>query len=129
MKKFLFISFILVVFVATLSGCNKGNNGGKEVKVYGMESFSEVTEDSLVTYTDKKVTQQFKKAVSSAKKQSGIVDMEDPQYKVELGGESFFLWLNEEHGTIMDVEDTNSIHSLTDESVENINDMLRLQEN
>lgn len=125
MKKFLFISFFLIVFVASLSGCSKGIIGVKEVNVYEMESFSEVIEGSLVTFTDKKETQQFKKAISSAKKQPGIVDMADPQYKVGLGGKSFFLWLSEEHGTIMDVKDTHYIYSLTDKSVEKLYDMLR----
>lgn len=90
-----------------------------------MENFSEVIGDSLVTFTDKKEIQQFKEAFSSAKKQSGIVDMADPQYKVELGGKSFFLWLSPDHGTIMDVEETHTIYSLTGKSVENVNDMFR----
>lgn len=125
MKKVLFLSFLLVVFVASLGGCSKGIKGIKEINVYEMESFSEVIEDSLVTLTDDKEIQQFKEAFSSAKKQSGIVDMADPQYKVELGGKSFFFWLSPENGTIMDVEDTNTIYSLTDQSVGNINDIFR----
>ena len=120
MKKYLIISLFLFAFIPFLSGCNKEI---KKVNVYEMESFSEVREDSLVTFTDKKAIKQFENAFRSAKKQPGVVDMADPQYKVELGGKSFFLWLSQNHGTIMDVEDTNTIYSLTNKSVENINNM------
>ena len=126
MKKYLFISIFLFAFLATLSGCSKGMKEVKEVNVYEMESFSEVKEDSLVTFTDEKEIKQFNKAFNSAKKQPGIVDMADPQYKVELGGKSFFLWLSQDHGTIMDVENTHTIYSLTDKSVENVNNLFRL---
>ncbi|AOV08022.1 hypothetical protein [Sporosarcina ureilytica] len=85
MKKYLFISILLFAFLASLSGCSKGIKEVKKVNVYEMESFSEVRGDSLVTFTDKKAIKQFKKTFSSAKKQPGVVDMADPQYKVELG--------------------------------------------
>lgn len=122
MKKLLLIPFILFVFLVFLNACNKEV---KEVNVYEMESYSEIIEDSLVTYTNKKEIQQFKEAFSSAKKQSGIVDMADPHYKVELGEESFFLWLDQDHGTIMNVKDTNTIYYLTDKSVENMKNIFR----
>ncbi|WP_438317031.1 hypothetical protein [Sporosarcina sp. FA9] len=125
MKKYLFISIFLFAFIASLSGCSKGMKEVKEVNVYEMESFSEVKEDSLVTFTKKKEIKQFKKAVNSAKKQPGIVDMADPQYKVELGGRSIFLWLSQDHGTIMDIEDTNTIYTLTNKSVKNVNNIFR----
>ncbi|CAM3041798.1 hypothetical protein FITA111629_00110 [Filibacter tadaridae] len=124
MNKYLTISILLFAFISSLSGCSKGIKE-VEVNVYEMESFSEVREDSLVTFTDKKAIKQFKKAFSSAKKQPGAVDMADPQYKVELGGKSFFLWLSQDHGTIMDVEDTNTIYSLTGKSVKSVNNMFR----
>lgn len=125
MKKYLIISIFLFAFIPSLSGCSKGIKEVEGVNVYEMESFSEVREDSLVTFTDEKAIKQFKKAFSSAKKQPGVVDMADPQYKVELGGKSFFLWLSQDHGTIMDVEDTNTIYSLTGKSVKNVNNMFR----
>lgn len=125
MKKYLIISIFLFASIASLSGCSKGIKEVKEVNIYEMESFSEVKEDSLVTFTDKKAIKQFKKAFGSAKKQPGVVDMADPQYKVELGEKSFFLWLNQDHGTIMDVEDTNTIYTLTSKSVKNVNNIFR----
>ncbi|MFD1928984.1 hypothetical protein ACFSFY_13155 [Sporosarcina siberiensis] len=125
MKKYLIISIFLFALIASLSGCSKGIKEVKEVNIYEMENFSEVKEDSLVTFTDKKAIKQFKKAFSSAKKQLVVVDMADPQYKVELGEKSFFLWLSQDHGTIMDVEDTNTIYTLTNQSVENVKNIFR----
>lgn len=125
MKKYLIVFIFLFAFIPALSGCSKGIKEVNEVKVYEMESFSEVREASLVTFTDRKSIKQFKKAVSSAKKQPGVVDMADPQYRVELGGKSFFLWISQDHGTIMDVEDTNTIYSLTSKSIIDVNDMFR----
>ena len=120
MKKTLISIISLVTFIFILSGCS-GIKKVSEVNVYEMESFSEVKEGSIATFTGKNEIKQFKKAFSSAKKQPGIVDMADPQYKVELGEKSYFLWLSQEHGTIMNVEDTNTIYSLKDNSVENLN--------
>ncbi|WP_025786212.1 hypothetical protein [Sporosarcina sp. D27] len=120
MKKTLILSLSLVIFIFVLSGCN-GIKKISEVNVFEMESFSEVKEDSLVTFKEKNEIKQFKKAFSSAKKQPGIVDIADPQYKVILGEKSYFLWLSQEHGTIMNVEDTNTIYSLKDNSVEKLN--------
>ena len=125
MKKYLIISILIFSLIASLSACSKGIKEVKEVNVYELESFSEVKEDSLVTFTDKKAIKQFKKAFSSAKKQPGVVDMADPQYKVELDEKSFFLWLSQDHGTIMDVEDTNTIYTLTNKSVKNVNNIFR----
>lgn len=122
MKKTLILSLSLVIFIFVLSGCS-GIKKISEVNVFEMESFSEVKEGSLVTFKEKNEIKQLKKAFSSAKKQPGKVDIVDPQYKVELGGKSYFLWLSQEHGTIMNVEDTNTIYSLKDNSVANLNNL------
>ncbi|GKV70071.1 hypothetical protein NCCP2716_25690 [Sporosarcina sp. NCCP-2716] len=125
MKKLLFISVFLFAFMPSLGGCSKGITEVKEVRIYEMESFSEVKQDSLVIYTEPMATKQFEKAFRSAKKKRGKVDITDPEYKVELGEKTYFLWLSQESGTIMDVEDTNTIYSLIDSSVENLNDIFR----
>lgn len=125
MKKYLIRFILLVGFVFALSGCSQGIKSVKEVKVYEAISYDEINENSLVTFTNPKETKQFNKAFGKAKKQSGIVDMADPQYQVTLGGKSFYLWLNADHGTIMDIEDTHTIYRLTDQSVEHINNLLQ----
>lgn len=124
MKKYLIISITFVAFIFILGSCSKETKQVSEVNVYEMESSSEVKEDSLITFTEEKVIKQFEKAFSSAKKQSGIVDVADPEYKVELDGKSYFLWLRQDGGTIMNVEDTNTVYSLQEKHAKSINDLL-----
>ncbi|RSD28677.1 hypothetical protein [Mesobacillus subterraneus] len=111
MKK---LTFILVMVVAFIVGCS--SEPIEEVNVYKMKSFSETDMDILVKYTDSKVINAFIKAFNAAHKEPGVVNMADPDYKVELGDETYFLWLEDDHGTIMNMEDTNTIYTLSKRS-------------
>lgn len=122
MKKYLLILILLLTCLVSLSSCSAG---AKEVKVYEMASFSETKEESLMTITDKKQLKQLQKAFGSAKKQPGIANMADPQYKVEIGKETYFLWLDQDHGTIMDVKDTHTIYTLSEKSVKHIHAIIQ----
>ena len=51
--------------------------------------------------------------------------MDDPQYKVELGEETYFLWIHEESGTIMNTKDTHTIYSLSDPSVKKVSELIQ----
>lgn len=62
----------------------------------------------------------FKKAVNDSKKEPGIVNMTNPQYQFSIGEETYFLWITEKSGTIMDTKDTHTIYTLSDSSVEEI---------
>lgn len=89
-----------------------------------MKNFSTVKEDSLTTFIDLETIKDFSKAFNNAKKEPGIVNMSDPDYKVELGDESYFLWVSEEHGTIMNLSDTNTVYTLSKNSAKTINELL-----
>lgn len=122
MKK-LFLLFIFVVLsLSFVGGCSSENI--EKVDVYEMESYSVIKKDSLTSYTDSKVVSNFVNAFKKAKKEPGSVDMADPEYKVEFGDESYFLWVSEEHGTIMNVNDTNTIYTLSKSSAKTINELL-----
>jgi hypothetical protein len=92
-----------------------------------MESFSVIKKDSLISFTDSKVVSKIAKAFNTANKEPGIVDMADPDYKVEFGEESYFLWISEEHGTIMNLKDTHTIYTLSKSSAKTINELLNKQ--
>lgn len=62
----------------------------------------------------------IKKAVSDSKKEPGIVNMTNPQYRFSIGEETYFLWINEKSGTIMNTKDTHTIYTLSDSSVKEI---------
>jgi len=66
----------------------------------------------------------FNKAVNGATKEPGIVNMANPHYQFNIDGESYFLWIDEISGTIMNKKDTNTIYSLSITSVQEINEFL-----
>jgi hypothetical protein len=124
MRKGFIMWIMLFVFASILVGCSAGSEKVSKVSIYKMENFDDVKEDSLVTFTEENAIKQFKKAFKSAKKQPGIADIADPEYKVILGGKSYFLWLSSEDGTIMYVNDTHAIYTLSDDAVKFINELL-----
>lgn len=70
----------------------------------------------MVTYTDSEANRTIVKAFKKAKKEPGIVDMADPEYQVDFGENSYYLWVDERQGTIMDLDDTHTIYSLSEKS-------------
>ncbi|MFJ7824834.1 hypothetical protein [Psychrobacillus sp. NPDC096623] len=119
------LSLLLIAMVFTLfflGGCSTKNI--QRVDVYEMESFSDIKKDSLTSFTDSKVVNDFVKAFNNAEKMPGIVDMGNPEYKVEFGEESYFLWISEESGTIMNLKDTHTIYVLSKSSAKTVNDLL-----
>lgn len=122
MKKItIFISFVVFsIFFAT--GCSSDDI--KKIDVYEMESFSAIKEDSLTSYTNSEEVSLVVKAFNNAKKEPGIVDIADPEYQVQIGEESYYLWIREEQGTIMNVNDTHTIYSLSKNSAAKVYDLL-----
>ena len=62
----------------------------------------------------------FENAIKTAEKIPGISDAISPHYKVELNDETFFLWLGDGQGSIMNVKDTHTVYELTPESAKAI---------
>ncbi|MCH4827949.1 hypothetical protein [Planococcus halocryophilus] len=122
MKKWSLL-FIFVVFTLSfIGGCSSENI--EKVDVFEMESFSVIKNDALTSYTDSKVVSDFVKAFKKAKKEPGTVDMMDPRYKVEIGEESYYLWISKEQGTIMNLDDTHTIYTLSQSSAKKIYELL-----
>lgn len=85
-----------------------------------MESFSGIKEDSAIDYTTAAEIKVFQQALKTAVKQPGIVNIIDPPYKVNIGEESYFLWVSETSGIIMNIKDTHTIYSLTEKSTREV---------
>lgn len=92
----------------------------EQVYVYEMESFSDDKPDSVISYTDAQDVDLFVNAFKTAKKEPGVVDMAEPDYRVEFGDESYFLWISPEQGAVMNENDTHTIYSLTKKSAKKI---------
>ena len=119
MKKW-FILFIVIGF--TLVGCSqKPNNVVSEVTT---ETHTETNADNEIELEGTEEIDIFTKAVENAKKEPGIVNMANPQYKFSIGEESYFLWITEDSGTIMNRKDTHTIYSLSSSSVKEVYDFV-----
>lgn len=55
----------------------------------------------------------FQKAVKTANKVPGIVNMGSANYKFKLGDDLYFMWLSEESGSLMNAKDTHSLYAMT----------------
>ncbi|WP_108670419.1 hypothetical protein [Peribacillus acanthi] len=112
---------LLILFVClSLVACS--NENLEEVTIYDLVNGSE-----KVVLTDKKSIEIIKDVIKGANKQPGIVDMADPQYKINLGDEIYFLWLARSDGTIgtiMNTKDTHTIYTLSERSTTQLKELL-----
>lgn len=119
MKK---ISLVLSLFLLSIGlfGCQQDSESLEKITIDSMGSKSET-----LVIEDAKTIEMIKEAVEKAEKQPGIVNMADPEFKIALGEETYFLWNSENSGTIMNTEDTHTIYSLSENSVKHVNELLK----
>jgi hypothetical protein len=116
--------FLCACFSLTACSSSSSSDGPTEIRVHEMISFSKAKENALKTIADPEEIEQIEKTFHNAKKQSGIVDVTDPQYKVDLENESYFLWFNKD-GTavIMNTKDTHTIFKI--DSADELEEMIQ----
>ncbi|WP_442598406.1 hypothetical protein [Neobacillus sp. D3-1R] len=120
MKKLL-VGFLFILAII-LNACSFEKID--QIQVYEMESFSKVKANSFIKIEDKTEINQIRNAIASAKKQPGIVDMADPEFKIVMGKNSYYLWISKDSGTIMNLNDTYTIYSLTKFSAKRVGKIL-----
>jgi hypothetical protein len=123
MKRYIVFCIAIILILSTLIGCS--NEKIEQINIYEMESFQETKQDSLKVIADKTDITIFNTAFKRAKKNPGIADMADPHYKVELGKETYFLWITEDSGTIENVNDTHTTYSLSKKSAKKVYQLLK----
>jgi hypothetical protein len=106
----------------SISGCSIEKI--EQVDVYEMESFSKVNKDLYASFSDSKDVNVFVIAFKKVNKKPGIFDVSDPQYKVVLGEESYYLWINATYGSIMYENDSYTLYTLSKRSAKKIYDLL-----
>lgn len=114
---------ILIFTLFTLTSCSFEKID--EIYLFEMESFSVVKEESLIILDEQTEINQLRNAIDSAKKKQGIADMADPEYKIEIGKNTYYLWISEDSGTIMNLENTYTIYSLTKYSAKRVDKIIR----
>src|SRR4051812_10772100 len=127
MKK-IFIVFIVIGFA--LVGCSQEpkNEISEPVSEDGKEAESQTeieanskTKINDLVLKDAEEIDVFKRAVSNSKKEPGIVNMaEEAKYQFSIDEETYFLWITEESGTIMNTKDTHTIYILSSSSVKEV---------
>jgi hypothetical protein len=111
---------ILLLSLMLLGACS--NETLEEATIFDFVNGSD-----KVVLTDKASIEMIIDAINGAKKQPGIVDMADPQYKINLGEEIYFLWLTRSDGTIgtiMNAKDTHTIYTLSERSTKQLINLL-----
>ncbi|WP_246943326.1 hypothetical protein [Bacillus pinisoli] len=103
-----------ILFILICSGCSSERI--EEVVVYKMKTSTIKEDHSIQEFTNELIIQEFIQAFRMANQEPGIVNMADPHYRVKIGEESYFLWIHEEQGTIMNWNDTNTIFTLSERS-------------
>lgn len=112
------ISFLILISIS-LVGCQKNSESLEKITIEPMESHLET-----LVIEDTETIEMIEEAVSNSKEQPGIVNMEDPEFKIEIGEETYFLWIDEKSGTFMNTKDTHTIYSLPVSSIKQINNII-----
>ncbi len=120
MKKVLVLMMFTLI---TLVACSEEKVD--KVQIHELENFSTIKKDMEETYLNSNDINVFRNAVKNAVKLDGIVNVVDPMYKFELEQESYFLWLNDQGGSIMNTNDTHTLFTLTDESFTQLKEILK----
>lgn len=142
MKKIISFSLMTALVLITLLGCQRekdflGSQNKnivldgeiKEINIYKSNNFEKVNSDLIVNFTDEKSLEKIRKVITSAIRVKGIVDISAPNYNLEViyrdnSDKQLYLWLNEgEMGTLMEVEDTNTIYNLSQQMNKELRDL------
>ncbi|WP_394217716.1 hypothetical protein [Halobacillus trueperi] len=87
-------SFFLFLAVFLTSCSPLSTRIPEKITVHEMESFDEKIQWEAIVITDKENIRKFQAGIWGAGKESGIVDLDDPELAFTLGKESYFLWLD-----------------------------------
>jgi hypothetical protein len=128
MKK---MNLVLSLFVLSIGlfGCQQNGEVKVDNSQINTESLEKITIFSIksnsetLVIEDTETIEMINEAVDNAEKQPGIVNMADPEFKIEIGEDTYFLWVDEKSGTIMNTEDTHTIYSLSEKSIKQVNEL------
>lgn len=114
----LFAAFILSACQNSLISAEQRD--ANELVLYQMERFGEVKENTRAEVADKQMMEMFADAISRADKLQGVVDVVDPDFQLEFGGKTFYLWVGKDHGSVMDEADTHTLYALEEKDAEQL---------
>lgn len=137
MKKF--YRFIVSIFLIPLIliGCQSTvddetpNDEISKVSLSNSNTIGQINTDFFTVYEDEEVLETFQNIFTSAVKQEGIVDIAEPEFDLEViykegNKQEYHLWLGEkdEQSTLMQVEDTHTIYTISEEATNQLIDLV-----
>ena len=137
MKKFYrFIVSILLIPLIPI-GCQSTvddetpNDEISKVSLSNSNTIGQINTDFFTVYKNEEVLETFQNIFTSAVKQEGIVDIAEPEFDLEViykegNKQEYHLWLGEkdEQSTLMQVEDTHTIYTISEEATNQLIDLV-----
>lgn len=121
---------LLIVFAFSIVGCIVNDRNIDNENAQSPTSETVLSEDNSEMFPDTKTLELngaeeiFTEAVNNATQMAGIVAMAAPHYQFSVSGETYYLWISEDSGSIMNRKDTHTLYSLPRNSVREINDFI-----
>ncbi|MFD2042867.1 hypothetical protein ACFSTA_00930 [Ornithinibacillus salinisoli] len=129
-----FKNLFLLIVVMNIVACSSNDiniTNVVEIQVTEFDTFGSVNHEDPVVFTDEETVETFMEAIHSAKKEEGVVDMDFGDFDLNVISsdgkeEGFHLWLREdmERGSIMRVENTHVVYTLSKKSTQELKDIL-----
>ncbi|HLU22788.1 MAG TPA: hypothetical protein VKZ77_09955 [Bacillaceae bacterium] len=126
MKSVLFISTV-IVFIIGILGCQQQSS---KINSSNSEKVVNVTIVRFDQQAELNVSDEVRKvntilhAIKQAKKHPGIVNVEKPEYKIKIDNETYFLWVDENSVSIMNLNDNHSLYTLTESSAKELKEVI-----
>ena len=137
-EKNLFICFIIIFYVYCSYCCQSKNNNEysdvniSKVSVSKSSGFGKVNSDFFAVYEDKETLDIFNNAISNAVKRAGIVDIVESEFDLEViytdgNKQGYHLWVGGkgQKSTLMNVYDTNTVYSISEEITNQLVDLVK----
>ncbi|WP_139339618.1 hypothetical protein [Bacillus dakarensis] len=89
-----------------------------------MENYFEEKENSSIVIEDKEIINSLVKIINRAKQKQGQIGR-DPDYKIEIGKETYLLWLEEKVVVMAKEKDSRTFFSFSNSAIKQINEMVQ----
>jgi len=113
---------LLSLLAVVLLGCNEKTDELAKVSISIGAKFGKINRDFSKKYQDEELLTLFQQAIATAVKDEGIVNMASPEYDVQIVDKAgnkygYHLWLVDkgQNSSLMHVEDTHTIYTLSEE--------------
>ncbi|KZE36386.1 hypothetical protein AV656_14680 [Bhargavaea cecembensis] len=106
----------LIVVSLALFSCNATQNesDNDEITVQQVKSYSEDQLETLKEISNADEIEVIEHAINRAVETDGIADMDEPEYKLNMGNDEYYIWVGlDETASIMDSTDTNTVYTIS----------------